>query len=173
MDRLVSGEEPLADGEITAEVTADPTATLGVGTGLLLRVAQRRASATLAAALAQLGIEPRHFGVLLQLGQHQPLRQRQLIELLAADKSSMVRTIDELEDRAIVVRTPDPRDRRAHAIVLTPTGDQLRRQAERAAATASERIFAPLSPTEHHQLHQLLTKLIDRPEGVASLSAKR
>ena len=166
MDRSGSAEEPLAGPEITADITteiaADPTATLGVGTGVLLRVAHRRASATLAAALAQFGIEPRHFGVLLQLGQHQPLRQRQLIELLAADKSSMVRTIDELEDRAIVVRTPDPHDRRAHAIVLTPAGDQLRRRAEQAAATASEHIFSPLSPAEHQHLHRLLAKLIDR-----------
>lgn len=139
----------------------DPTELPGFGTGLLLRVAHRVASRTFTEALSGLGIEPRHFGVLLQLARRQPLSQRQLIDLLGADKSAMVRTVDELEHRGLVVRRPAPHDRRAHAIVLTDAGRRLHRDGEEAAIRAGEQIFRRLSPSEHRDLHNLLLKIID------------
>src|SRR5690348_11745844 len=87
--------------------------------GPLLRLAQRRAALAFAPALRPLGIEGRHYGVLLNLARQGPLNQRSLMDLTGSDKSTMVRTIDDLEHRGLAVRRPSPADRRAHAVELT------------------------------------------------------
>lgn len=140
---------------------ADPLESPGYGTGWLLRVAHRLANKAFTGELSGLDIEPRHFGVLAQLARRQPLSQRQLIDLIGADKSAMVRTVDELEHRGLVIRRPVPHDRRAHAVVLTDAGNSIHRQAEQAAIRASAEVFGHLSPAEHHDLHDLLRKVVD------------
>src|SRR3954451_8659619 len=87
--------------------------------GPLLRLAAKRASAAFAEALAPLGIEGRHFGVLLSLERRGPLNQRQLSSATGGDKSTMTRTIDDLAARGLVVRRPVETDRRANAVELT------------------------------------------------------
>src|SRR5262245_35521626 len=64
--------------------------------GPLLLLAHRRASRGFAAALRPLGFESKHYGVLAGL-RHGPLSQRELIERTQGDKSTMVRTVDDLE----------------------------------------------------------------------------
>ena len=98
--------------------------------GLLLRQGHRKAAELATAALAPLGIAGRHFGVLLMLHRDGPLSQRELMDRLGAEKSSMVRTIDELEDRDLCVRRPSTSDRRANAIHLTEAGRQLMRHGD-------------------------------------------
>src|SRR5689334_20737814 len=81
-----------------------PSPALGTGPariGPLLRLAQRRAARTFSEALRPLGVEGRHYGVLLNLAKHGPLSQRQLIDLTGSDKSAMVRTVDDLEARGL------------------------------------------------------------------------
>jgi MarR family transcriptional regulator, lower aerobic nicotinate degradation pathway regulator len=142
-------------------VTDDPLESPGYGTGVLLRIAHRHANKAFTAGLSGLDIDPRHFGVLLQLARREPLSQRQLIDLLGADKSAMVRTIDELERAGLVVRQRATHDRRAHAIVLTDAGRRRYELAEQAAIRTSELIFARLSPDEHRELHNLLRKIVE------------
>jgi len=141
----------------------DPLDSPGYGTAVLLRIAHRQANATFTAMLSGTDIDPRHFGVLLQLARREPLSQRQLIELLGADKSAMTRTMDELERAGLVERSREPHDRRTYAIVLTDAGRRRHQQAEHAAIRAGEHIFARLTPGEHRDLHNLLRKLTDAP----------
>src|SRR5215468_7698084 len=97
--------------------------------GPLLRQAQRRSGRAFSAALRPLGIEGRHYGVLYHLDLLGPLSQRRLMDLTGEDKSSMVRTMDDLERLGFAVRRPDPHDRRAHAVELTKAGRQIRAKA--------------------------------------------
>lgn len=151
----------------------DPMGSGGYPTGMLLHLAHRVANRAFNEALSGLDVEPRHFGVLAQLARQQPLSQRQLIDLLNVDKSAMVRTVDELERRGLVVRRPDPHDRRARAVSLTNAGDLMHQRAEQAAVRASEQIFGHLSPTEHHDLHNLLRKVIDADDERDQRDGKR
>src|SRR5215469_5217043 len=97
--------------------------------GPLLRQAQRRSGRAFSAALRPLGIEGRHYGVLYHLNLLGPLSQRRLMDLTGEDRSSMVRTMDDLERLGLAERRPDPTDRRAHAVELTDAGRHVRAEA--------------------------------------------
>ena len=133
--------------------------------GLLLRLAHRRAAARFEASLQPLGIQGRHFGVLLALRSSGPLSQRELIEQLGSDKSSMVRTLDELEARGLCQRQPAANDRRANAVQLTDAGRRLLSEAEPAAASTTAQLLAGWTPHQRSQLRELLTRLIANAEG--------
>jgi MarR family transcriptional regulator, lower aerobic nicotinate degradation pathway regulator len=128
---------------------------------LLLRMAHRRAAAAFTAALRPLGVEDRHFAVLLTLRRLGPLSQRQLIEAVGSDKSTMVRTIDELEHRGLAWRAPATSDRRAYAVELTPAGHALLTDAQAAADRAGTDLLAALDPREQDLLRTLLRRFIE------------
>lgn len=131
-----------------------PTAEIG----LLLRLAHRRAAKAFGEQLHPLGIDNRHAGVLLQIEQAQRVTQRQLIDLIGSDKSTMVRTIDELEARGLAARRPHPEDRRAHVIEVAAAGSELLAQVRAAAMRAGDGLLACLEPAEQEQLAALLTR---------------
>lgn len=128
--------------------------------GPLLRQAHRRAANAFNAALAPLGIQGRHFGVLLVLDRVGSASQRQLIDRLGSDKASMVRLIDDLEHRGLCERAPATDDRRAHAVRLTPDGETLFVAAERAARSTATELQAGLTAAERATLVDLLTRFI-------------
>lgn len=128
--------------------------------GLLLRQAHRKAAATFSTALEPLGIQGRHFGVLLVLHRASPLTQRQLIEQLGSDKSSMVRTIDELEARGLCRRRHSDSDRRANDIHLTEDGQRMLADADESARQTAKALLAGLTTEQQDQLQDLLRRLI-------------
>jgi DNA-binding MarR family transcriptional regulator len=141
-------------------LSASPGSPLGRGElGLLLRVAHRRASRAAADALRPLGIEPRHLGVLVTVGRGGLLSQTQLVDALGADKSAMVRTVDDLERLGAAVRRPAPGDRRTRLVELTASGRDLLRAAQRAAKDAADELFAGFSEPEYQQLRDLLARI--------------
>ena len=143
-------------------MTAEHTANLSQ-IGPLLRQAQRHSTRTFAAALQPLGIEGRHFGVLFHLDLYGPLSQRRLMDLTGEDRSAMVRTIDDLERLGLALRRPDPVDRRAHAVELTPAGHQLRAQAGAIAEEVAARLLDGFTPEERDALFALLERFAASP----------
>ncbi|MFI6522271.1 MarR family winged helix-turn-helix transcriptional regulator [Spirillospora sp. NPDC050679] len=133
-----------------------------VALGLLLATAHQHARRTLDRALAPLGIETRHFGVLAALDRHGPVSQRELSALLDLDKSAMVRIMDELERRGLAVRNRSAHDRRAYAVELTPQGREAARASAEAAARAAARLFGGLSPDDRGRLVAALSGIISR-----------
>jgi DNA-binding MarR family transcriptional regulator len=127
--------------------------------GLLLRVAHRRASRAADEALRPLGIEGRHLGVLLTLSRRGVLSQTQLVDALGADKSAMVRTIDDLERLGAATRRPDPADRRARLVELTESGRELLAEAQQAARQVADDLFGSFSESEYQLLKNLLTRV--------------
>ncbi|MEU5692118.1 MarR family transcriptional regulator [Actinosynnema sp. NPDC020468] len=138
---------------------------LGAQLGGQLYLAHRYARAATNRALQTHRLELRHLGVLTCLADAGPLSQRALVDRLQMDKSSMVYLIDELERRGLADRRKDERDRRSHAVHITPAG----RDRLAAATTTTEEVmtdlFAPLSPAERRQLHDLLARFIDHAAG--------
>jgi len=127
--------------------------------GLLLRLAHQRAAKAFSHALQPLQIEGRHFGVLTTLARLGPMTQAQLIGELGSDKSTMLRTIDELERLGLVERHPVPGDRRARTIELTPVGRQRTSAATTVAAGVAKEVFGRLSQPEQEILRDLLTRI--------------
>src|SRR5690606_16746379 len=54
-----------------------------------------------------------------------PITQTHLVERTGSSPSAMTSRIDRLEARQLVQRRPDPRDRRATVVRLTPEGTDL------------------------------------------------
>ncbi|HEX5406941.1 MAG TPA: MarR family transcriptional regulator [Pseudonocardiaceae bacterium] len=128
--------------------------------GPLLHRAQRKAATAFTDALRPLGLQSKHFGALLVLRRGHGLSQRELIERLDSDKSSMVRMLDDLESRGLCVRTPDTQDRRAYSVRLTDTGHAVFEQAERHAMKVVDELLSGFTAEESQQLRDLLVRFI-------------
>src|SRR6478672_5525371 len=112
--------------------------------GLLLRRAHWRAAAVMTEALRPLGIELRHFAVLIVLVDRGPTEQRDLVEATGSDKAGIMRVVDDLEHKGLAVRKSVPGDRRVRAVEITPKGLELFDAAHVAAEPLAKRLVAPL-----------------------------
>ncbi len=130
-----------------------------VGVGMLLAAAHNRSRQSMNDELRPLGIDVRQYAMLLALEMYGPSSQRRLIDLTGIDKSTMVRSVDELERADLVRRERTPEDRRAYAITLTRPGTQTLARARRVGADVGERLFGRLAADERDQLVALLRKI--------------
>lgn len=129
--------------------------------GPLLRLAHLASAKTFRTALRPFGIDPRHYGVLVNVETRGPLSQRQLIDLSGDDKSTMVRTIDDLERLGLAERRPDPTDRRANAVHITPKGRRVRAEAEQVGRELADQLMSGFSSTDQQLLIDLLDRFVD------------
>lgn len=94
-------------------------------------------------------------------GADRPLRLSELAAKLAIVPRSATSVVDDLEAAGLVARHPDPNDRRATLVALTPAGTQilttLRQNRREAMATQLTR----LTPEEQSTLIHLLTRLAE------------
>jgi DNA-binding MarR family transcriptional regulator len=132
--------------------------------GLLLRRAHRRAAAVMSEAVRPLGIELRHFAVLLVLANRGPTEQRDLVEATGSDKAGIMRVVDDLERNGLAVRKSVPGDRRVRAVEITPKGLELFDAAHVAAEPLAERLVSVMGPREAEQLKDLLTRFTSSAE---------
>jgi DNA-binding MarR family transcriptional regulator len=128
-------------------------------TGFLLQRAHRRLRLAHGEALRHLDLGIAHIAVMGLLAERGDLSQRQLIELMDADKSTMVYLIDQLEKQALAERRDNPQDRRAYAVHLTQLGRQRLAEAEEIVRRVEDRMLAPLSSSERKTLDDLLSRI--------------
>lgn len=91
--------------------------------------------------------------------------QLALAEQMGYDKTRLIRVLDHLSDEGLIARRPDPEDRRARIVELTPAG-RSRHAAARADIRAMEtELLAGLSAAEQAALRAGLARLADRTAG--------
>ncbi|QFQ95539.1 MarR family transcriptional regulator [Streptomyces phaeolivaceus] len=146
-------------GATAARATDRPGDGSPFALGLLLRRAHWRAATVMTEALRPLGVELRHFAVLIELVNHGPTVQRDLVAATGSDKAGIMRIVDDLERRGLAVRKAVPGDRRARAVEITPRGLELFDAAHEAAEPLAERLVADLAPDEPARLMELLTRV--------------
>ncbi|MCF2436164.1 MarR family winged helix-turn-helix transcriptional regulator [Streptomyces thinghirensis] len=117
-------------------------------------------------ALHPLGIELRHFAVLIVLVDRGPTVQRDLAAETGTDKAGIMRVVDDLERRNLAVRRAVPGDRRVRAVEdHSGRAGTVRRGAHHAAEPLAERLVADLGPEGSEQLTRLLTRLAHPGSG--------
>ncbi|MCW2934382.1 MAG: MarR family transcriptional regulator [Actinomycetia bacterium] len=74
--------------------------------------------------------------------------QSALAEKIGADKTRLIGTLDALQEAGLISREPDPSDRRARILSITPAGRRARDGAQRDIQGNEERLLASLTAGE-------------------------
>jgi MarR family transcriptional regulator, transcriptional regulator for hemolysin len=114
----------------------------------------------LTAGLAELGISQRTYCVLSKAMSGE-LTQGQLADLALLDKTTMVVTLDELEELGYAERQPSSTDRRARIVSVTKTGRKVVAEADKVVAAIYDDVLAALPAGEGAALLDSLARLVD------------
>ena len=127
------------------EPGSGPLPALAGRLGYLLKHARERLGELTAEVLAPFGLTGRQVAVLIAVDDRVPLSQQEVALRLGVDRTTMVDLIDELEDKGLVQRRPDPADRRRNVVALTAVGTATLDRASRATQEAERRFLGSLS----------------------------
>src|SRR5882757_5560467 len=126
-----------------------------------------------AAALETVGVSLKEHFVMVAL-MSSPMPQLELSALVKIDKSVITATVDALETKGLVVRTPDPRDRRVRRPTLTPQGRKVCRRATAATTRVEQDLLGLLEPAQSEVFLSVLryytfNEFVDAPESTRRL----
>jgi DNA-binding MarR family transcriptional regulator len=110
---------------------------------------------------SEFDLAPGQLHALKWLDPESPKPMRDLATALACDNSNVTGIIDRLEDRGLVERRPGANDRRVKMLVVTPKGQELRREIKARMEEAPEPLLR-LDAEEQKVLRDLLRKALDR-----------
>lgn len=89
------------------------------------------------------------------------LRMVELATLLNVAKSAVTKTVDRLEERGLLTRARDPRDRRSVYAAVTADGEKSFAAAQPAFANSVQRHFTTdLDPSDLHALRHAAASLV-------------
>ncbi|MEV8515123.1 MarR family winged helix-turn-helix transcriptional regulator [Dactylosporangium sp. NPDC051484] len=115
-----------------------------------------------AQALAREGMRMMHHAVLATVAELGPVSQAGLGRTLRVDPKDMASIVHDLDEQGLIVRMPDPVDRRKNAVSLTDAGARLLRRTEKLGEEANAELTAALSDAEREQLVALLARIVAR-----------
>jgi DNA-binding MarR family transcriptional regulator len=93
-----------------------------------------------------LGLTMWAYVVLLNLTAEPIRTQAALADAIRADRTRIIAVLDDLQERDLISRRPDPDDRRARLLALTGSGEALRRKAQSAIQRREEGLLSALTP---------------------------
>ena len=126
----------------------------------LLAMAAAHADRLVTAGLAGADAHKWHYAVLAALHDAGPASQAELSRRTGIYRSDMVAVLNELEERGLLRRTPDPTDRRRNVISMTPQGDRQLTRLDTLVTSLQDDLLAPLSTADREHLVDLLSQLI-------------
>ena len=133
---------------------------VGESLSFLLNKLAQLAGRRMSEALAPLGVQPRESGILAAVAQFGPMSQQRLGEVLAIDRTTMVLSVDRLEELSLVQRTLHPEDRRVFLINLTEKGRVAVPDARRRLEAFEADLLSPLAPREQRQFRDHVARLV-------------
>jgi DNA-binding MarR family transcriptional regulator len=74
--------------------------------------------------------------------------QSALAEKIGADKTRIIATLDDLQAAGLITREPDPADRRARLLSITPAGNRVRCEVQGEIQRNEDRLLAELPSAE-------------------------
>lgn len=125
----------------------------------------------------QFGISRAQWGVLVRLDRSEGLKQSELAEILDLQPISLTRLLDRLAGNGLIERRPDPNDRRANRLYLTPAArplltelaalsqDMMSTVLEGLDTTANERLLRDLSAVKDN-LRTAIARSASQPQAV-------
>lgn len=108
-----------------------------------------------------LELAPHQGRALRIVSQSGPLRLSELAERLRIAPRSATEVADALQNRGLVARSADPRDRRAVLLEVTEAGARAAEQFAQARREGAQAFFGRLSADDRRVLERLLRRLLD------------
>ena len=121
--------------------------------------------------MAQHGLTPHHFNLLMALNDHNTLPQLLLGKVMGVDPRNTVAIVAQLERLELIERRRDSTDRRRYAIALTATGRAKMRSVRAAGARIEHEMLGGLGLDEQRTLRRLLRKLLETTTAAGTLSS--
>lgn len=119
------------------------------------------ASRRFAERIAEVDLNPPLFRVLNLVDAAEGRSQQAIGQAIEVPASRMVALVDELEQRGLVERRPDPADRRVRALYLTKKGRQALTRGRKIAKRHEEELTRGLGEADRKRLLDLLQKMVD------------
>ena len=85
--------------------------------------------------------------------------QRRMCALTGKTPANMTRILDRLANKGLIVRKPDPGDRRAFTIVLTPAGEHMVDQAVDLVTSYREQVMTGIDEQEEAVCRRVLQRI--------------
>ena len=111
-------------------------------------------------------VDPGSFWLLRSLLGEEPVRPTDLAASMALDISTVSRHLAQLHQAGLVERSPDPNDRRAQLVQLSPVGHAEVDKALSARRALLDRSLAGWSDDDVELLHRLITRMLADMESV-------
>jgi DNA-binding MarR family transcriptional regulator len=119
------------------------------------------AAARFAERLAALQLSPPDAGILRLLRMAAGISQQELSARLRIHPSRLVAILDNLEQRRLVERKPNPEDRRLYSLHLTKDGGEILERIGKVGREHQEALLSTLTSEERGKLTELLHKIAD------------
>ena len=119
---------------------------------------------------AQFGITRAQWAVLVRLERSEGLNQTELADILDLQPITLTRLLDKLSDNGLIERRPDPGDRRAKRLFLTPAARPL---LDRLAELGEETMNSTLAGIERESVERMVAQLAVAKENLRRLIQQR
>lgn len=146
--------------ETSGRQVAGPATRPAVDFGQALGTLFRGYLTSAGAAVSDLPGGPRGFQVMSIAAVSGCSNQARIAEQLGLDRTVMTYLVDDLEGAGLVERRPDPADRRARQVRLTPKGEKSHRRAADRIAGVERVVLAGLSDDEAALFRDLLLRIV-------------
>lgn len=122
----------------------------------VLTKAQQSVHQLFKAELAPYGVTPGQYAVLKCLWDENGQTGKQLAERLFLDGSTVTGVMDRMEQKGLIIKKADPRDRRALQVNLTDKGRNLEEPLTKVIEEANQKALRRLDEARANELKQLL-----------------
>lgn len=102
-----------------------------------------------------------HYALLAAVEEYGPASQAALGRRCGIDRSDVVAALNELADRGLITRSPDPADRRRNIVSVTPEGRRHLERLDEMLGEVQDELLAGLSADERGQLVRLLQRALE------------
>jgi len=119
---------------------------------------------------AQFGMTRAQWAVLVRLDRFEGLNQSELAEMLDLQPITLTRLLDKLSDSGLIERRPDPGDRRAKRLFLTPAARPL---LKRLAELGEETMTSTLAGIDPESIEKMVSQLALVKENLRRLIQQR
>jgi len=110
--------------------------------------------------IQSLAITPMHFGVIRTVRKHQPCTLNILAELMDRDKAQVTRLVNVLEEQSMILRAPNPDDKRSQLLQLRSKGEDVFSKLDEIGVNVTQKMFKGISESDQALYEEITDKII-------------